>query len=237
MKEAPEEGPEFGRLHLHHAIAHLPTHEPAEQVWHQVAQQLDVAAALNQLRHQLPEHEPDELVWSGIELQLDQEEPLGLSLPTPSLRPGQPVVRRLWPAQALKAGAIAASWLLVLLAWHYWPSATPRRIVAQERISYSVETMPTSQPNKEPLVLPNDAAEEHEGMAFIMTQCSKVPAGCQSAEFQALKKQIAELDAEEKRLQQEVRRFGNNSELIRYQTRVTTMKATVTKELIQLLIS
>ncbi|TGE07625.1 hypothetical protein [Hymenobacter fodinae] len=231
MKETPEEGPELGRPHLHKAIANLPSHEPDEHTWTQIEQQLNLTTLLGQAPPELPEHEPDELVWDGIMARLDQPEPAAVP---PA---AAPVVRRMWPSQVLRVGAIAASWLLVLLAWHYWPSATPQRIVAQERISYTVETVPTAATTEEPLPLPNDAAQEHEGMAFINAQCSKVPVGCQSPEFQNLKQQMAELDAEEKRLQREVQRFGNNPELIRYQTRVTTMKATVTKELIQLLIS
>jgi hypothetical protein len=235
MKEDLEEGPEFGHIHLHKAIADLPTHEPGEHTWAHIVQQLDFATALDNARQELPEHEPNEMVWDCIMVRLDQEEPTA-SVPVPPV--SAPIVRRMWPTKQLwRVSALAASWLLVLLAWHYWPSATPVRIVAQEHISYSEETLPTSLAAQEPLPLPNDAAEEHEGMAFINAQCTKVPVGCQTPEFQTLKKQMLELDAEEKRLQQEVRRFGNNPELVRYQTRVTTMKATVTKELIQLLIS
>ncbi|SNC68431.1 hypothetical protein SAMN06265337_2311 [Hymenobacter gelipurpurascens] len=235
MKEEIEEGPEFGRIHLHKAIASLPQHVPAEQAWERIVQQLDFAAALDEVRHELPEHEPDELVWDNILAELDQE-------PIAEIQPVWPtpaVVRPMWPtARVLRVGAMAASWLLVLLAWHYWPSATPIPIATTERVSYSVETVSAPlNTTEEPLALPDDVAEEHEGMAFINAQCTKVPAGCQSPEFRSLKQQMAELDAEEKRLQQEVQRFGSNPELVRYQTRVTALKATVTKELIQLLIT
>lgn len=233
MKEELEEGPELGRIHLYTAIAHLPTHEPDAQTWAQIEQQLDIAA-LGQVRHELPEHEPDELVWDGILAQLEQPETAADSPLAPT-----PVVRRMWPtARVLRVGAMAASWLLVLLAWRYWPSATPILIATTESVSYSVETVPTALSTaEEPLPLPDNEAAEHEGLEFINAQCTKMPAGCQSPEFQNLKQQMAELDAEEKRLQQEVQRFGSNPELVRYQTRVTVLKATVTKELIQLLIS
>jgi hypothetical protein len=235
MKKELEEGPEFGRLHLHKAIASLPQHSPTEQAWERIVQQLDFTAALDEVRYELPEHEPDELVWDNIMAELDQE----TIAETAPMVPPPAVVRPMCPtARVLRVGAMAASWLLVLLAWHYWPSATPIPIATTEHVSYSVETV--SAPlttTEEPLPLPDDLAEEHEGMAFINAQCTKVPAGCQSPEFQNLKQQMAELDKEEKRLQQEVRRFGSNPELVRYQTRVTTLKATVTKELIQLLIS
>jgi hypothetical protein len=234
MKEELEEGPEFGRIHLHKAIASLPTHEPDAHTWAHIEQQLDFAAALGQVRHELPEHEPDELVWDGILARLEQPETAAAAPLVPT-----PVVRRMWPtARALRVGALAASWLLVLLAWRYWPGATPIPIATTERVSYSVETIPTAlASSEEPLPLPDDEAAEHEGLAFINAQCTKMPAGCQSPEFQSLQQQMAELDAEEKRLQQEVQRFGSNPELVRYQTRVTVLKATVTKELIQLLIT
>ncbi len=60
---------------------------------------------------------------------------------------------------------------------------------------------------------------------------------CQSGEFRSLRTQLTELEGEEARLRLDARRFGASPELLREQTQLINLKAAVTRELVQLLIS
>ncbi len=92
-------------------------------------------------------------------------------------------------------------------------------------------------PASGPALQPGTDALEQKGVAFIDAHCTSLPTVCQSGEFKELRTQLTKLETEELQLQQDSQRFGTTPELVRHQVRVTTLKATVTRELIQLLIS
>lgn len=232
---------EAGRPNLDRALAALPPHEPAAATWPRIAAQLDAEAALARAVPALPVHEPDDALWAAIAARLDAA-PAAVSAPAavasaalaPAPAAPPAVVRALWPARPVlrRALALAASVaLLIGLGW-WWrlaPAAGPR-----ETLSVSEETV------TEPTfyaAAPGSSALDEQGRAFIDAKCSALPGVCQSGEFRALRTQLTELEAEEQRLHQAARRFGESPALRQQQGQLTSLKAAITRELVQLLIS
>lgn len=229
MSQHPQP-PEAGRPHLERALSQLPAHEPAAALWPRIADQLAAEEAIARALPGLPAHEPADDLWAAISAELDHTpaSPLAI-MPEPT----KPTVRYLWPAYKAVAG-MAAAVLLLLAAWWQWPGRSAV-ITPRETITYSEEVL--EEPAESRPHLGGLEPLDQQGVAFIDAHCTSLPTVCQSDEFQELRTQLTELEAEEKRLQKDVRRFGTTPELVRHQTRVTTMKATVTRELIQLIIS
>jgi hypothetical protein len=80
---------------------------------------------------------------------------------------------------------------------------------------------------------PLDAAGEE----FIEAHCSSLPQVCQSGEFRQLRAQLTALQQQEQHLRTQAQRRGATPQLVQQQVQVTIRKATVTRELIHLLIS
>ena len=177
----------------------------------------------------LPSHAPDDALWDAIAARL--------AAPAAAARPAGPaaVPRQLWPptAPVRRLAALAASLLLLMTGWLLRP-APPTGSGPHETVAYSQETVaalpaPALSPAPDPL--------EAEGLAFIDAHCQALPSVCQSADFQSLRSQLDELEAEEKDLSHYARQHGASPELVRNQVKIIKLKATVTRELIQLLIS
>ncbi|HEX8425897.1 hypothetical protein [Hymenobacter sp.] len=232
MNQTPDL-PDEGQHNLRRALNELPTHEPAPATWSRIEAQLAADEAIHRTLPQLPIHEPDDAVWAVIAGRLDELQAAPAPLTVTAATPG--AVRPLWPAKQLRLVAgMAAAILLLVLAWWQRPTAYDTS-VPRETITYTEETVesPTA-------TLPVQAATDplgQEGVAFIDAHCTSLPTVCQSGEFKELRTQLTELETEELRLQQAAQRFGATPELVRNQVRVTTLKAAVTRELIQLLIS
>jgi hypothetical protein len=131
--------------------------------------------------------------------------------------------------------AIAASLLILLGVW--WQQRTVEPVIAsavRETLAVSEEEVATPMPTS--VAVSADPLEQ-EGRSFIDAHCSSLPTVCQSGEFKSLRTQLTELEQEEKQLRQDARRFGESPELLRQQAQLITMKATITRELVQLLIS
>ena len=223
------ETPESGGPNLRRALANLPAHEPDAATWSRIENQLAADAALAKAIPALPAHEPDDALWAAVAARLD-----GAEAPAPPATAPGPlaVVRALWPVRAGRwAWAVAASVLLVLGVWWQVRPTTLAPLVARETVSFSEEdsALPLSAPAVDPL--------ERQGLSFIEAHCSSQPAVCRSGEFRTLRTQLQELETEEARLRQDARRFGASPELLREQARLINLKATVTRELVQLLIS
>ncbi|WP_375435867.1 hypothetical protein [uncultured Hymenobacter sp.] len=232
MNQTPDL-PEEGHQNLRRALKELPTHEPAPATWSCIEGQLAADEAIHRTLPQLPTHAPDDAVWAAIAGRLDQPQPE----PTPlTATPVAPVaVRQLWPAKHLRlVASVAAAVLLLVLIWWQRPVANeasfPRETITytEEIVESPVATLPV-QSAADPL--------GQEGVAFIDAHCTSLPTVCQSGEFKELRTQLTELEGEELRLQKAAQRFGATPELVRNQVRVTTLKAAITRELIQLLIS
>jgi hypothetical protein len=239
MSQTPEL-PEQGHQNLRRALNELPSHEPAPATWAHIEAQLAAEQAIHRTLPLLPNHTPDDALWAAIAGRLDNE-------PLPETTTPEPVapavVRAMWPAaRPLRfVAGIAAAILVCVLVWWQRPAADTPAVVYQETsaphetITYSEETVEAPaatlpvQPAADPL--------GQEGVAFIDAHCTSLPTVCQSGEFKELRTQLTELETEEIRLEQATRRFGATPELVRNQVRVTTLKASVTRELIQLLIS
>jgi hypothetical protein len=211
-------GPEGGEPHLRRALAELPTHEPDAAGWDAIAAQLSGEQAVARALPQLPSHEPDANTWDVVAARLDQ-----LAAPRPLW---QPRPRRRWSV----ALGLAASLILLLaagLAWWGRPAQPASVAVAAP----ALPVMPALPP---PLV-----AEplEAEGEAFIDAHCSSLPQVCQSGEFRQLRAQLTALQQQEQQLRTQAQRRGATPQLVQQQVQVTIRKATVTRELIQLLIS
>jgi len=227
MNQTPE-APEAGWPNLRRAIDSLPTHEPDPATWSLIEAQLTADAAVTRAVLALPQQEPDELLWDAIAARLDEQQ-------SAAPEPAQPaVVRPLWPARTLRrVMAIAASVLLLLGVWWQQRLTAPTAATPRETLAFSEEVVAA------PLPVPAPALDplEQEGQAFIDAHCSSLPTVCQSGEFRSLRTQLTELEEEEEQLRQDVRRFGESPELLRQQAKLITMKATVTRELVQLIIS
>jgi hypothetical protein len=224
MSQTPET-PEPGGANLRRALATLPTHEPASDTWAHLEAQLAADVALARALPELPAHAPDEDLWASISARLDTAAPV--PAPTPPA-----VVRRLWPARTVRrALALAASLLLVLGGWWQLHPAAPRPVAAHETVTFGEEAGA--------LALPAMAADplEAQGLSFIDSRCSAQPTVCQSGEFRTLRTQLQELETQEAALRQAARRFGSSPELLREQARLVTLKATFTRQLVQLLLS
>ena len=223
------ETPEPGGPNLRRALTNRPAHEPDPATWSRIEAQLAADAALTRAIPALPAHEPDEDLWAAVAARLDVVE----VRPQPTAAAVPPaVVRAMWPVRAVRqALAIAASVLLVLGVWWQVRPIASGPAVAHETLTFSEEegTLPPPMPLADPM--------EQQGLSFIEAHCSSQPAVCQSGEFRTLRTQLQELETEETRLRQDSRRFGASPELLREQARLVTLKATVTRELVQLLIS
>lgn len=229
MSQTPDL-PETDGPSLRRALATLPAHEPDEATWARIEAQLAADADLAHTIPALPLHEPDEELWANIVAGLDAPamvaEPTSLPATTPT------VVRRLWPARAVRrALAVAASLLLLVGGWWQLHPRAARPVVAQQSLTFSEEEAAAPLPAPAPDLL------EQQGRLFIEAHCSSQPTVCQSGEFRMLHTQLQELETQETRLRQDARRFGTSPELLREQARLITLKASVTRELVQLLIS
>ena len=235
--------PESGTPNLRRAVAALPPHEPDPASWPAIAAQLAADEALARALPALPVHAPADDLWASISARLDAGE---ATAPAPAAAIAPAVVRTLPPAGRLawlsrparRALALAASLLLVLgVAWWGQRLARPAPAGLRETVAYS-EEISTDQPAT-PAVLAAPAFDplQRQGVAFIDSRCSARPVVCGSGEFRALRTQLAEVAAEQAQLQQDARRFGESPELLREQTRLITLQASLTRELVQLLIS
>jgi len=214
-------GPEGGEPNLRRAVRKLPTHEPDAAGWDAIAAQLAGEQALARALPQLPSHEPDADTWDTVAARLDH-----LAAPRPLW---QPRPRHRW---AVSLG-LAASLVLLLaagLAWWGRP-AQPAPVAGVAPVLPATPALPALPP---PL-----AAEplEAEGEAFIDAHCSSLPQVCQSGEFRQLRAQLTALQQQEQHLRTQAQRRGATPQLVQQQVQVTIRKATVTRELIQLLIS
>lgn len=233
MNSTPET-PEAGGANLRRAIGQLPPHEPDPATWPRVAAQLAADEALARALPALPPHEPDDALWATIAARLDAGGQL-----RPAAEPVPPAVVRTLPPAWLarpvrRVMALAASVLLLLglFWWQQRPAASgPRETVAfsEEVAAPELLTSPARALGTDPLA--------RQGLAFIDAQCTSQPATCGSGEFRSLRGQLAELEAQRAQLQRDARRFGQSPELRREQARLITLQASITRELVQLLIS
>lgn len=226
MSQTPET-PEPGAANLRRALNNLPAHEPDPTTWARVEAQLAAEVVLARALPTLPAHEPDEGLWATIAARLEAAPAPPVAVPTASA-----VGRPLWPTRTRRwALALAASLLLVLGAWWQLRPAAWQPAVARETLTFGEEegARPRLAPAADPLEL--------QGLAFIDSRCSSQPAACQSDEFRALRTQLQELETQEVQLRQDARRFGSSPELLREQTRLISLKASFTRQLVHLLIS
>lgn len=211
--------PEAGYPHLQRAVRELPVQEPAAATWAAIADQLAGEQAIARALPQLPTHEPDAAMWERVAARLDH-----LAAPAPVVRP---LWRRSWPVRL----GLAATVLLLLAVgvgqrWFKAPAAAPNLAVAPPAAPI-MAALPPAAPD------PLDA----EGEAFIDAHCTSLPTVCQSGEFQQLRAQLTVLQRQEQQLRAQTQQRGATPQLVRRQVQVTIRKASVTRELIQLLIS
>lgn len=218
----PTPADEAGRSHLARALGELPTAEPAADTWATIASRLDADQAIAQALPQLPTHEPADDAWLHVAARLDQ-----LALPGALPQRRQ---RRTWQL------SLAASLLLLLaagLAWLGRPASAPVAVVPVPRVAAPIAAVPAL-----PALPPAPSAEplDSEGEAFIDAHCSSLPQVCQSGEFKQLRAQLIDLQKQEQLLRTQTQR-GATPQLEQQQVQVTIRKATVTRELIHLLIT
>jgi len=222
----PDADAEAGRAHLARALGELPTAEPAADTWAAIASQLTADQAIARALPQLPTHEPADDTWLHVAARLNQlATPARLApLPQPPRR------RRTWQL------SLAASVLLLLavgLAWLARPAHAPLATATPPPAVAPVAVLPAL-----PALLPASSTEplDDQGEAFIEAHCSSLPQVCQSGEFQQLRAQLTALQQQEQQLRAQTQR-GASPQLEQQQVQVTIRKATVTRELIHLLIT
>jgi hypothetical protein len=245
MNPTTPDMPESGTPNLRRAVAALLPHEPDAATWPRLAAQLAADEALARAIPALPAHEPADDLWASITACLDTGEiavPEADAASVPAvLRTLPPPGRPAWLSRpARRALALAASVLLLLGGW--WglrPATAPVATALHETVAYSEEVAPVASEPRALTAVPFAAPDplEQQGRAFIDAHCSSLPTVCQSGEFRSLRTQLTELEGEEARLRLDARRFGASPELLREQTQLINLKAAVTRELVQLLIS
>lgn len=241
MSQPFDPAAEAGAPHLQRALGQLPAHEPDPATWARIAAQLDADAALARAVPDLPTHEPDDALWLAIAARLDAPaevaEPMAPPAEPERAAPG--VVRSLpqaWGPRAVRRSlSLAASVLLVLGLWWQLRPAAPAPVGPHETLAFSEEVVPEAGPAAPAAPAFDPLAQQ--GLAFIDAQCTSQPAVCGSGEFRALRSQLAELEAEQARLTQDARRFGESPELQREQARLITLQARLTRELVHLIIT
>jgi hypothetical protein len=197
---------------LQDAIRHLPQHEPESLHWEKLNAELDFEGSFKQLIPELPLHEPESDFWNKIEAQLEPvKEPKHFHLNT----------------FFRFATAAAASLLLVFAGWYVLKLRQPEKI----SLTYSEEMV------FQEAVKPGISPDNNEVLQFIQQQCSQLPQVCQKPEFKELQLELAKLNEEHQKIQQQIAVFGEDPALIRNQIKIENLRAAFTKKLIQIIIS
>ena len=236
---------EAGAQHLQRAIGQLPAHEPAPATWPHIAAQMDADAGLARAVSTLPAHTPADVLWQAIAARLDANETLTTAAVSPEsvpLAPSTPaVVRTLpnawWYRVARRSLSLAASVLLVLGLWWQLRPAQPAASGPHETLAYTEEVTTEPSFSTKPLAAPAFDPLAQQGLAFIDAHCSAQPVRCGTGEFRTLRRQLAELEAQQTQLAQDARRFGESPELRREQGRLITLQARLTRALVHLIIT
>ena len=224
MNSYPPPIPEGGLQYLRRALRELPTQEPDAAGWDAIAAQLDAEQAIARALPQLPSHEPADDTWARLAERLDQ-----LVAPAPV------VVRPLWQRRPWQLSVgLAATVLLLLVVGQQWFRKT--KIAKTPQVAV-VALPPPMVPALPALPLLATDPLEEQGEAFIDAHCTSLPTVCQSVEFKQLRAQLTLLQQQEQQLRDQTQLQGATPQLVRQQVQVTIRKATVTRELIHLLIS
>ena len=233
MSHSPESS-EPGHDNLRRAAANLPAHEPDATTWPRIVAQLATEQVIASAVQRLPEHEPADELWDNILGRLEASDAPMLVAADAK----RPTTRTLRPAAVWRAVGIAAAVLILLGIWWLRPvTATDGPVITASRETVTISEEVVAPPSPTRLVSYKLDPLDQEGEDFIDAHCASLPNVCHSKEFRALRTQLDELQAQEHRLQQATRRFGESPELVRQQAELTTMRATVTRELVQLIIS
>ncbi|QNE41372.1 hypothetical protein F1C16_18325 [Hymenobacter sp. NBH84] len=228
MSDFPKLPEEAGREHLRRAVVGLPSHEPKAAIWLHIAAQLEAEEAIAHTIPALPAHEPDEALWNAITSRLDEAEAPAAAV----------VFRPMWPTHAWRrVASIAAVILLLLGVWWLRPTTLDKQVAAvpYETVTFSEEEVAAPVAAVR-LAAPADPLAQ-EGKAFIDAHCTSLPTVCQSSEFRELRAQLSEVEEQERQLRQDAQRFGASPTVVRQQVQLTTLRAEITRELVQLLIS
>lgn len=189
---------------------------------------------MNELFNQLPEHDPHPDLWARIEADLDSDAILMRAIADlPTFEPkGIPADRRhiFMVIRPLWAGLAAAAVVVLVGVWLFVRPGTAETV----RVEYATETnysmaAPTDVLDDSP------STADQRAEAFIRQQCAGQTLACQRPEVHELRNQLADLTAEQERIEQERQTFGDDPRLVRAQVQIENQRADVTKELITLL--
>ena len=194
------------------AIGQLPQYEPDPQQWNKIEASLDFDKHLQQLLPEMPMHEPKGSLWDAIENQLEPVKE----------------TRHFQLATFFRFASAAAASILLLLVGIYLLNMYPQEKV---KLTYSEEVVLQEPEN------PEISQEHNEALQFIQAQCGQLPEICQKPEFKELQQELAKLEEENKKLEQQIAVFGEDPVLIRNQIKIENLRAEFTKKLIQIIIS
>lgn len=193
-------------------IGQLPQHEPDPQLWNKLEVSLDFDRQVKQLLPEMPVHAPKSSLWDVIETQLE---------PAKETKHVQ-----LKPFFSY-ASAAAAS-IILLLVCIYVLKINPGEKV---KLTYSEETVVFEPKN------PETSQNHNEALLFIQAQCGQLPEICLKPEFKELQSELAKLEEENRKIEQQIAVYGEDPVLIRNQIKIENLRAEFTKKLIQIIIS
>ncbi len=190
---------------LSDGLQQLPKYKPKEQVWANIAQELEMAAAENSLREairQLPTYEPSEAVWHKIESNWQ-----------PS------TIRKIrWQHRLAVAASIC---LLAVFGWWLWPKNG-----ATVKVVYNTETMSAT-------TFAIKWNEDEDAFVLLATLCEEQQFICEQPHFQTLQNELAELNTAKQEVQSAIERYGEQSRLLQQLARIERARSDVLKEMVQ----
>jgi hypothetical protein len=203
MKEYQEKNKDS----LSEAIAGLPRHSPPADLWVGIETRLEQQHNLQTALAGLPRHQPPVSVWEQVERELDSSRGRKQPRSYRILRKARP-----WVAAATLCG-------LAFGAWWFLEAETP----ARTSIAYSEEVQMR-------VSFTADWNDEQDQIAFVMEQVDQSPVA-DPREVKRLKSEYEELIDARNEVEDMLKRYGNDENLLKEVARIERERSQVIKEL------
>lgn len=192
---------------LNEAIADLPTYQPPQYAWEGIERSLDRLGNMQQALLHLPQHAAPSNIWKNIEQALDAPQ----QLPRPTVHR---TLSRLkpWIAAATLCG-------LALGAWWFMDNEQ----ASKTTIAYSEEVQMQ-------INFAMDWEEEDETIEAVMTQAEQSPVADPQV-IKRLKLEYHELNDARTEVEEMLKRYGQDDQLLKEVARIERERSQVIKEL------
>lgn len=198
---------EKNRQTLKKAVGQLPEYAAPERLWSEIAAGLDQQQEWRAAIRQLPVYSPPDRIWDQIDRELNRH-----SQKTS-------LVRRL---RALPYRQLAAAVVTGLLIAGWWSVARVDEPV-KTSISYSEEV-------QMPSATVSDWGEDDQVMSMVMQEADQSPIAERDI-IQRLKSEFRELTDARTEVEEMLKRYGRNEDLLREIARIERARSLVVKEL------